>query len=82
MVNAGNDGTGSRLYSMVGFGNKGLGSAITILVIYGESHNSKRDTIISSPAFTQKHKLPYKTQTDEKMGININSKQSFKMPLL
>ena len=82
MVKAGNDGTGSRLYSMVGFGNKGLGSAITLLVIYGESHNSKHDTIISSSAFTQKHKLPYITQTDEKMGIIINNKKSFKMLLL
>jgi len=82
IVKAGNDRTGSRLYSMVGFGNKGQGSVITLLVTELESHNSKHDTNISSLAFTQKHKLLYITQTDVKMDMNINKKKSFKMLLI
>jgi hypothetical protein len=56
---------------MLGFGNKGLGSVITLLVTELESHNSKHNTNISSPAFTQKNNLPYIKQTDVKMDMNI-----------
>ena len=78
MVKAGNDGTGSRPYSIVGFDNKTSGFCHHNVGYLWRIKQFKHDTIVSSPAFTQKHKLPYITQNDEKMGININNKQSLK----